>query len=176
MTGKHETAAMAELVCANLRYDAETGVLSWLRPPVNRWAKAGDQAGFMKEAGYRRIGLGGVTMYAHRVAWLLGTGAWPEVGKEIDHINGNRDDNRLSNLRLDSGYLNKKSHRVPPGVSGYRGVSPKKRRWEAKIHIDGRLQYLGRYDDPVEAATAYDRAATAAFGTFATLNFPGESK
>lgn len=77
-------------------YDAETGLLTWLVHRGTR-ARAGAVAGGVNGDGYRHVCVNRRMFKVHRLAWLLHFGAWPE--HEIDHVNGQRDDNRIANLR-----------------------------------------------------------------------------
>lgn len=92
-----------------------------------------------------------------------------------DHIDRNGLNNRRDNLRSASGGQNNANQAVrADNTSGYKGVCWDKRRekWQANIRTNGKKRHLGYFDDPVEAAKAYDQAALAAFGEFAVLNFP----
>lgn len=95
-------------------------------------------------------------------------------GLKCDHINGNGLDNRNSNLRLATNSQNQHNARKQlNNRSGYMGVSWDRRteRWLVQIQADNVQRHLGRFDDPVEAACAYDDAARKLHGEFATLNF-----
>jgi hypothetical protein len=96
----------------------------------------------------------------------------PPKGVHIDHINGNGLDNRKCNLRMCTKSDNAKNRKLNKNnTSGFKGVSPtisRKLPWVAQI--SGR--YLGRFDDVIEAAKAYDEAAKELHGEFANLNFP----
>lgn len=99
----------------------------------------------------------------------------PPNGMEVDHINGDRLDNRRGNLRVCSSSensMNRSGWRDARSV--YKGVTFDKvnRKWRAKIRIDKKTVHLGRYVSEMEAALAYDAAAAKAFGEFARLNFP----
>lgn len=97
----------------------------------------------------------------------------------IDHANGDGLDNRRANLRPATNSENSRNRRRrTDNTSGYKGVSLHKRigRWQAYICADGRQTSLGYFDDPTEAALAYDRAAVQTFGEFARLNFPREDQ
>lgn len=75
-----------------LSYDPETGSLRWRDGP-----KAGRVAGTVGVSGYRRVCINGKQLRAHRIAWFIYHGAMPN--DQVDHVNRNRDDNRISNLR-----------------------------------------------------------------------------
>jgi AP2 domain/HNH endonuclease len=95
--------------------------------------------------------------------------------KEVDHANGCGLDNRLENLRPATRNQNSANQKKPcTNQSGYKGVSWRKdvRKWRARIGVNGKLLHLGFFDDPTEAARAYDAAALKHFGQFARLNFP----
>jgi hypothetical protein len=104
-------------------------------------------------------------------------------GKVVDHINGDTLDNRRANLRItDSrGNATNVTRSKRQKLGGYKGVSwhPKAQKWQAQIcagdvRPNGKRKqlYLGLFDDPVEAAKAYDREALLRFGEFRCLNFP----
>ena len=93
--------------------------------------------------------------------------------KGPDHVNSNGLDNRRINLREASQAQNCANQRLHSNnTSGYKGVSRERaeRRWKARICVKGRHIFLGRFDDPVEAARAYNEAALEYFGEFAWLN------
>lgn len=98
----------------------------------------------------------------------------PPLGKEVDHINNNRSDNRRENLRI----CNKKQNGSNVGIkknnkSGYIGVSWDKRceMWSADISPRGKHILIGHYSNIIDAAKAYDKKAKEYFGEFAKLNF-----
>jgi len=123
----------------------------------------------MVSTGYQRIGFGGKQYAAHRVAWMLTTGEWPD--RHIDHINGMRDDNRFSNLRLATHSENQMNRR-PRGVSGKGATQHSCGKFQASIKKDGTTIYLGLYDTRAEAQAAYRRAATTLFKEFARTERP----
>ncbi len=79
-----------------LRYEPDTGKFYWIKKPSSR-ISVGSEAGSIGGKGYRQIGFNGRNYAAHRLAWRLMTGEWPEL--EVDHINGAKGDNRWDNLR-----------------------------------------------------------------------------
>ena len=132
-----------------LHYDPETGIFLRRARTSNR-IKIGDKAGSKDKAGYLCIRLNGITYKAHRLAWLYVYGEWPR--KEIDHINGRRDDNRIANLRDVSKSVNQQNR-------GYvRGYSRDRNRWKAQIRCDGKWMHLGCFGTEAEAHAAYYRA------------------
>lgn len=96
-------------------------------------------------------------------------------GMEVDHINGDRLDNRRSNLRVCSHAENMRNRkRRVDNRSGYKGVywDPARSSWRAEIRHNKRVYWLGRFDSVKDAARAYDEAAERLHGEFACLNFP----
>ena len=141
-----------------LHYDALTGVFTWLKPTSNR-VKAGARADNVGNMGYVRVGIKSKRYLAHRLAWFYTHGVWPE--NEIDHINRNRQDNRLANLRCATSKENKRNTGVRSNnSSGITGVSWDKRRslWRAQTRINNEKVYLGIFKTKEEAATAYQQA------------------
>ena len=118
---------------------------------------------------------GNTTTSIHQVLGkLLGFSS----GVNVDHINRNGLDNRRENLRPASKMENARN-RGPQvnNTSGFKGVTLYRYddTWQAQIHVRGKNIYLGRFDDKVEAAKAYNEAAKKHFGEFAWLNpIPGE--
>ena len=136
------------------------GVDAW-RSLVNRYHKIGEVPGCVKQ-GYHRINLGGRTWGAHQLAWLYYYGALPN--QHIDHINGNRLDNRILNLRLVTPAENAQNSNKTRAASGVRGVhkskiTPKnKKPWASKIIVNGKLKRLGRFNTIEDAKIAYAAA------------------
>ena len=149
---KNITAAM---VRSSVGYDKETGVFFHLLDRGHR--KAGDPAGSRNVVnGYVELSICGIKAYGHRMAWLYEHGTDAQL--TIDHINGVRHDNRISNLRLASRAVNSQNTRAAQknSVSGFLGVSYCKftNRWKAQITA-GRNYTLGRFDTPELAYEAY---------------------
>jgi hypothetical protein len=93
-------------------------------------------------------------------------------GMDVDHHNGNGLDNRRANLRICTRAQNL-SNRYNKNVSGYKGVvwQEHARKYKAQITRNSKVAHLGYFDNPIEAAQAYDRAAKEYFGEFAKTNF-----
>lgn len=139
-----------------LSYDTKTGSLTWKSGTGTRWA--GCVAGSIEVDGYRRIIIDGRRFRAHRLVWALLNGAWPE--SDIDHVNGDRDDNRISNLRLATRSQNCQNLRAPLSNNkhGFLGVRKNGNRWNAVITINGRFIYLGCFKTPELAHEEYLKA------------------
>jgi hypothetical protein len=178
-----KTLPTAEELRSLLDYDPETGALTWKASCRNQ-VHASSLAGYPNRFGYRDLSIRGRKYKAHRIAWCITTGAWPD--KEIDHVNGDRDDNRLVNLRLATRSQN--SANVGLGSrnkSGIKGVSFREGRfrpWSAHIQKDGVLIHLGSFATREEAGAAYAQRAKELFGEFANtasvdcLAYEGEGK
>jgi hypothetical protein len=141
-----------------LAYDPASGLLRWISKPA-RGTNAGAIAGRIGVDGYAVVGFKKKTYKAHRLAWFLMTGEWPET---IDHIDGDKANNRLSNLRPATYSQNQANKDV-------RGAHFCKRngRWQAAVKIMGRSVWLGYFDNPQSAQAAYTEAAARIFGEFA---------
>lgn len=117
--------------------------------------------------GYARTYINGKATFLHRLVMDAPKGLF------VDHINHDKLDNRKSNLRLCTNTENIRNRRLTDkNTSGYKGVHFCKRNqnWTAKIQN----KWLGVFDDPVEAAKAYNRAAIKNYGEFALINKIGE--
>lgn len=151
-----------------LEYSPETGVFVWKikRKKVN----PGDIAGTIKSNGYRNITINRHEYGAHRLAWLYVHGKFP--ARYIDHINRNKQDNRLVNLREATPQQNTHNRRGDKNSkTGIKGVyfKPKNARrcFESWIMCSGKQHYLGRFKTAEEASVAYQAAATTLHGKFA---------
>lgn len=142
-----------------LRYDATSGRLTWLRRISPRLRVGGDAGSIAN--GYVRITIDGKSYMAHRLAWLYAYGAWPR--QYIDHINGNRTDNRLFNLR-DVSQTTNALNRCGPSKNnkiGYLGVcwmGGTNNAWTARISCNGKKKHLGYFKTPELAHQAYQKA------------------
>lgn len=134
--------------------DAERGILF---SAVNRGKlKVGDVCGWRSAKGYINVCVRRKSYPVHSVIWFLANGNWP---KQIDHINGVKDDNRISNLRDCTAEINQQNKVNPVGNSKARliGASWHKGtgKWQSKITANGKLYYLGLFDSKDEAHMAY---------------------
>lgn len=147
-------------------YDQETGVFTWRigRPGASCGAVAGSISG----DGYIQITVHRSRHKAHRLAWLHMHGCWPPV--LIDHINGDKTDNRIANLRLATRSQNGANRDANKNnTSGVKGVywARREQKWAANIKVNGKKKHIGYFRNINEAAAAYERAAIEYFGEFA---------
>lgn len=147
-----------------LNYDHQTGEFTW-REGQRGPARAGDIAGRVKPNGYRSIKIRQRDYFAHRLAVLYMTGAWPP--KEVDHANGDRSDNRWGNLRLATVQQNRGNSKINRrNVSGLKGVSIHKPTGLYRARISTKT--IGYYATPEEAHAVYMASARERFGEFAS--------
>lgn len=152
-----------------LRYDFTTGIFTW-KIDAGRHGryKAGTVAGGLSTKGYWVIGVNGTQYEAHVLGWLMVTGQWPDG--MVDHRDGNRSNNRFINLRLATRSQNASNSKLrTDNSSGYKGVYRHGNKWRAEIRVDGKLERIGSYNTPEEAADAYQERAQQYFGEFARV-------
>lgn len=172
-----------ELLRQLLDYEPETGTLKWKTRTAGMFATkrafstwnsrfAGKEAFTAKDSmhGYRVGNVNYKLCMAHRVIWAIVHGEYPEY--DVDHINGNRGDNRLINLRAATRSQNNcNSGTRKDNKSGYRGVSFHSQygKWEARIYADKKKYPLGFFETAEEAAEAYRLASLRLHGEFSRL-------
>jgi HNH endonuclease/AP2 domain len=148
-----------EEIRSYMEYDKSSGVVRW---KVRRHGRGGvinpgDAVGSVNAAGYLETRVNGYRDYVHRIAWALHYGAWPT--QNIDHIDGDKRNNRISNLRDCSQRVNVENQRIVSrnNTSGFTGVvwRADKKRWSALIQVDGKRKRLGGFDTPEQAHAAY---------------------
>jgi hypothetical protein len=143
-----------------LLYNPASGAVTWLVQRSNN-VKIGGNAGSKAHNGYIKMSFMGKTLSVHRVAWLLHYGSWPSLC--IDHINGDRADNRIENLRDVSLSINAMNRHVI--VEGKRrkkttGITQHKSgKWMVQIYCakEKKLKYYGVYQDKSDAISVADR-------------------
>lgn len=151
----------SELSIASLRewfdYDPSTGIFRRNKRSRNQ-VEAGAVAGTPDGKGYLRIKILGRHYLAHRLAWLWVHGEWPHLF--IDHVDRDRSNNRIANLRLATASQNATNRGLRPiGENVPRiGGGVSRERFRARITIDGKNIHLGSFETEGEAWAAYERA------------------
>lgn len=142
-----------EQLNARLDYNRETGVFTWKKG--NGRSKPGSVAGQISSWGYVRISLHNKKYSAHHLSWLMVYGEWPSM--QIDHIDGNKTNNAIGNLRLVTPSLNQLCNNKPRSnnKTGYVGVSKTSGGYKAQIKINGEGRYLGEFTTAELAHAAY---------------------
>lgn len=155
-----KAALTADALRLALHYDPESGVFVWRHrlSSAGRAVKGcGKIAGALDAYGRVVIRLCGQLYFAHQLAWLYAHGKWPD--NVIDHINGNRSDNRLTNLRDIPQSVNMQNRRSPKaghslktlGVSWHEGAG----RYRARLTVNRKELHLGLFDTIEAAQAAY---------------------
>lgn len=155
-----KAALTAERLREVLHYDPETGVFTWKARTSNR-VKVGDEVGFTLTRGYVGTMLDGRRYKLHRLAWLYVYGVWPDG--DIDHKDGIKDNNRISNLRVVDMSTNQQNLKQARSnsTSGLLGVHKTvagrhgKKIWMARIKANGKTTCLGYFENPTEAHQVY---------------------
>lgn len=153
----------AERVRELFIYDPDTGVFTRRIATGRRNChRAGEIAGTRQNHGYIVISADHRRYVAHRLAWLYVYGVWP-VG-DLDHINGIKDDNRITNLREATRKENMQNVRKHKhNTSGHKGVAwhSQRNKWRAYIFVDYQQKHLGLFDTKLAAAAAREQAEIA---------------
>jgi len=153
-------------------YDPNTGKFYWKKNLRGGAVKGRECFKTYSGDGYYKGSVGGIHIKAHAVAFAIKNGRW-HTG-QIDHINGDRLDNRISNLREVTHKQNTWNRKPRKTSSHYKGICWFKRdsKWRVSINgLDGKKLYLGMYVDEIAAAKAYDCAARILHGEYARTNF-----
>lgn len=149
-----------ENLVAVLHYCPDTGVFTRKIRTGRSWPAGQVVGGFDKDSGYIKVGVLGRCFWAHRLAWMYVHGEFPDL--QIDHKDGNRSNNAISNLRLATQSENNQNQRAPRGkgkveplgVSKVKGLDS----YEANIKANGKQINLGRFSNVEDASAAYLRA------------------
>ena len=137
----------------SLIYDPLTGIFT-----RKKYARKGKNAGGFDTHGYIHIGVNGKQYKAHQLAWLYVYGEFPK--NQIDHINGNRKDNRIENLRVVSSVINNLNRSTAKGVYKHQN------KFRARIKINGKHLHLGLFETEDLAKKAYLSAKKEYLGKF----------
>lgn len=149
-----------------LDYDPATGEFRWAKD-IGCKVKQGTKAGSVNCIGYVKIKINQKQYAAHRLAFLFMEGRWPNIF--MDHINGDRKDNRWENLREASITQNSHNRKVrSDNKLGIKGVSYRldMKKFQAIIIVEGKRIRLGYYFTSEEAHAAYCQAAKLYHGDF----------
>lgn len=155
-----------DILKEQLSYDPETGLFTRLICLAKR-SKVGDIVGYKEPSNYIRIYIAGKNYQAHRLVWLYIYGCFPPA--DIDHINCNRSDNRLSNLREATRSESKcKQSSSANNKSGFKGVCWNKsnKKWQVACTVHGKIYHLGHFNTPEEASEIYQKFAKEHHGEF----------
>ena len=132
-----------------LSYDATSGQFTWIKKSAKKIV-VGSTAGSRDVHGYVRIKLHGVLVLAHRLAWFMYYGHWPDG--QIDHKDWCKNNNAIDNLRDVTCSVNQHNRKFVRGAERDRG------RWVARITVDYKRIYLGSFATEEEAVEAYNKA------------------
>ncbi|WP_145574135.1 HNH endonuclease signature motif containing protein [Yersinia alsatica] len=146
------------------KYDQNTGVLI---NKISRSSKAlaGAPCGCVNSSGYLQAMILGKNRMIHRIIWEMNNGPIPE-GIQVDHIDHNRTNNRIENMRIVTHQQNNQNRTIPKNnTSGACGVGwrQSEKKWYAKITVNGKPKHLGRFKDVNDAISAR-KAAEAKYG------------
>jgi HNH endonuclease len=150
-------------------YNPESGVLSWKIKPTRGGVKIGDASGCLHSSGYLLTRCNGTALKTHRIIWAHFYGEDPKE-KNIDHINGDRSDNRIANLRAADLFQNARNRAISKrNKTGFHGVSLfKNNLYRAVIFANNKQVHLGTFTSPEFAAEKYISAAEKLFGEFSS--------
>lgn len=152
----------------NFYYNPNTGDIYWKTNCLRNSKRIDAIAGTLNPGQHRVVRLNGKNYQSHRLAWFLHYREWPD--REIDHINGIRNDNRISNLRLATRSQNAMNSRLrKTNKSGFKGVSFHEMtgKWMARIYANKKYYYLGLFNSAQDAHAAYVAALPIHHGEFA---------
>lgn len=161
MTIKYFTDVSVERVRELLNYCPETGIFTRaITTGYRGMHKAGDIVGSTRRNGYVFVGIERRQYAAHRLAWVIMCGAWPKA--DIDHIDGNRNNNRFINLREATRSENNQNiskarkHNMTKLLGAVFRKDTKK--FQARIVVNGKTTHIGCFSSAEEAHLAYLKA------------------
>jgi len=150
MIKESEKTLTVEYLKSKLEYNADTGEFIWKVAKGGK--RIGDTAGSINDQGYLLIRINHIIYRAHRLAWIIMTGS--SASGELDHIDGNRSNNKWSNLRDVTRLENKRNlGKVTTNTSGHTGVMWYKagEKWHAQITVEGKAIHLGYFENLEDA-------------------------
>ena len=154
-SGTEEDQELRKIVMERLSYDSRTGIFKWEIRASSHVPKGSKAGNLHKQTGYVKIKILGRSYRAHRLAWLIMYGSFPP--DQIDHINGIRHDNRISNLRAVTHAENNRNRAFDiRNKSGYTGIAYNKKtnKWIAQIGGTRKRVYLGSFENKEDAIEA----------------------
>lgn len=132
-----------------LKYNKNTGIFT----------KGGKSIGYDDGRGYLRTLIDGKQYRLHRLAWLYQHGTFPDNSLDIDHINQNKRDNSIDNLRVVSHIENSRNQKKhSTNTSGVSGVYKFGKKWRAMIRFKDKLIHLGLFKEKEDASIARKKA------------------
>jgi hypothetical protein len=146
------------LLKETLSYDPLTGSSRYVKRAKGR--SVDKEPGTLNTNGYLVICIDGKRYLAHRLYWYLHYGYWPS--EHIDHINGDKLDNRIQNLREATISQNQRN-KPSKGYSFHKGSG----RFQARIHVEGKTTYLGWFKTEEEASKAFEESKEKFHGAYA---------
>lgn len=136
------------------------GKLFWNKSDLRR-VKKGQEASIKRPDGYLRVGFKGELLYVHRVVFYLHHGRWPKDGFEIDHINRDRSDNRIENLREVTRQQNAANRDLPSGRNfkdkGIYWVEDRQK-YRVRLKLNGIFKHFGYFKELKDAEKARNEA------------------
>jgi hypothetical protein len=147
-------------------FEYKEGILYW-KNPTSRSVKIGNEVGCKNSNGYRLASIKGKYIQTHRAIFLMHYGYLPEY---VDHIDGNKSNNKVENLRAVTKAQNAWNSKLPStNKSGIRGVSWNKQtnKWRVAINVNGRAIHLGRFSDIKDAQKVIESARIQYHGQYA---------
>jgi len=150
-------------------FEYRDGHLFWKVDRRNNKIKGKQASRLKKSNGYQEVTINKKKHYAHRIIFMMFNGYWPE---QIDHIDGNRSNNLISNLREATNAQNNRNTKLRVNnTTGFKGIyfHKQNKNFVARITVDYKEIHLGCYKTAEEASQAYKKAALELHGSFARL-------
>jgi hypothetical protein len=148
-----------------LEYDQETGDFTYAKSYFK--CKKGNKAGHPNRDGYLVIMIARRYYKCHRLAWLYVHGEWPS--KDLDHINGIRSDNRITNLREATRNQNGHNRKLQKNnICGVKGVNYResRNRWVTRVRFNNKVYHIGTFKTLEEAKSKREEKAKELHGEF----------
>ena len=158
-----EALLSQEMLKERIHYDKETGFFTWLDVKVNGKRMRNKRSGSINGGGYIQVRLSldgkSYALFAHRLAWLYEYGEFPSGN--LDHLNRNRTDNRITNLRIATTRENGRNRSMSSNnTTGHNGIgfSKARNKYHARIRVNYKQKHLGYFENIEDAAKAVKEA------------------